>query len=92
MLKTWFLEFPLGLSGLRTQHSVCEDAGLIPGLSQWDKDLMLVWLGCRPQMQLGSGIVVADLTPSLGISICYLCGPKKKKKYIKIWFLEVHEL
>ena len=40
-------------------------------------------------MQLGSGLAVAcgvglscssDLTPSLGISICHGCGPKKEKK------------
>ena len=34
-------EFPLWPSGLRTQHSVCEDAGLIPGLAQCIKDLAL---------------------------------------------------
>ena len=40
-------------------------------------------------MRLGSGIAVAvveagscisDLTPSLGISICHGCSPKKEKK------------
>ena len=36
------LEFPLGFSGLRTQHSFCEDAGSIPALIQWVKDLALL--------------------------------------------------
>ena len=36
------------LSRLRTQHSVPEDVGVIPGLAQWVKDLALLWLWCRP--------------------------------------------
>ena len=35
-------EFPLWLSRLRTQHSVHEDEGLIPGLTQWVKDRALL--------------------------------------------------
>ena len=31
-------EFPLWLSGLRPLHSVREEAGSIPDLSQWVKD------------------------------------------------------
>ena len=34
-------EFLLWLSGLKTQHSVHEDVGLISGISQWVKDLTL---------------------------------------------------
>ena len=30
-------EFPLWFSGLRPQHSLCEDVGSIPGLTQWVK-------------------------------------------------------
>ena len=46
-------------------------------------------LRCRSQTRLGSGIAVAmvqassyssDSTPSLRISICHGCGPKKTKK------------
>ena len=46
-------------------------------------------LWCRLQIQLGSAVAVAvvetgiyssDLTPSLGISMCHKCGPKKTKK------------
>ena len=36
-----------------------EVAGLIPGLTQWVKDLACLELWCRSQMWLGSGIAVA---------------------------------
>ena len=35
--KSFGWELPLCLSGLRTQHNVCEDAGLITGLTKWVK-------------------------------------------------------
>ena len=34
-------EFPLWLSGLRTQRSIQEDANSIPGFVQWVEDLVL---------------------------------------------------
>ena len=36
------MEFLLWFSRLRTQHSVCDDSGSIPGLTQWVKDLVLL--------------------------------------------------
>ena len=55
--------------------SIYEDLGLIPGLIQWVKDLVLLWLQHRlvAQLQL-------QLTPSLGTSICHRRSPKKTNK------------
>ena len=30
------------ITGLRTQHGLCEDTDLIPGIAQWAEDLALV--------------------------------------------------
>ena len=79
-------EFLLWLSRLRTQCSLCEDAGLIPGLTHWVKDLalpqlqvqlgsMLPWLWGRPAAAAPSQPLAAWELPNAAGA-----GVKKKKK------------
>ena len=84
--KPMELEFLLWLIGLRTQHCLHEDVGLILGLRIW----CCCKLWHRSQIQLRSSFAIAvvkacscssNSTPSPGTSICcrcYRCGHKKK--------------
>ena len=91
VLTSSIQEFPLWLSGLRTQHSVCEDMNSIPGLAQWVKDLVLpqavvqvsntAWIWCCCGCGMGWQLrLAADLAPSRGTFIRHRCGLKKKRK------------
>ena len=77
------------LSRLRTQHSLCEYVGSIPGLAQWVKDPALLGAAAQIRCCRGCGVDLSyssDSTPSLGTSICCRCGPKKGtkgKKFLK---------
>ena len=69
------LEFPLCLIELRTRHGLQEDAGSIPGLTRWVKDLALLWLWCRPA-------AVAPMWP-LAWELPYAADAALKIKQIK---------
>ena len=53
--------------------SIHEDSGLIPGLTQWIRDLALLW---------AAGQVTDALIQPLAweLPLCHKYGPKKKKK------------
>ena len=82
------LRVPLWLSGLRTWYCLCEDAGLIHGLTQWVKDLALLpaaaYIADVAQIRCCHGCCIglscsSNSTPSLKTSMCCRCGHKKKK-------------
>ena len=88
------LELPLWLNRLRTQGSLCEDAGSIPGLARWLRsciatscsvahscslDLVLPWLWCR--------LAAVVLNQPLAQELPYATGVAVKKKERKMVLL-----
>ena len=79
--KSIQLEFLLWLSGLRTQHHVCEDAGSIPGLAQCQLRIQhCCKLQHRSQTWLGSGVAVVELATAAPIQPLAVALKRGEKK------------
>ena len=59
---------------VKNLSSIHADVSSIPGLVQWIKDLVVLWLWCRPAAAAPSGLLAKELP-----YICHRCGLKKKK-------------
>ena len=83
--KKIMLGAPFVAQQLTNPSRIHEDVCSIPGLAQWVKDLVLLWLWCRPA-------AVAPIQPlawELPYAANAALNSKKKKKLFNYMFLKV---
>ena len=84
---------PVMAQHIKNSASIHADASLLPGLTQWVKDLALPQAAVQVTDATQSQIAVAvaqvgrcssDSTPQPGTCTCRRCSPKKKKEKKKV--------
>ena len=78
------------LSGFRTPHSLCEYAALILGLTQWVKDLALLWLWHRLAAAAAIQTLAWELPCAVSAALKSKAKKKKKKKKKDYIFLGLY--
>ena len=79
-LNKVFLGVPVVAQCFTDLTSIHEDAGLISGLPQWVKDLVLLWLWCRPAAAAPVWSLVWDHPYAAGAVLKKKKEKRKKEK------------
>ena len=79
--KSCFLGVPVATQWGKNLTSIHEDLGSIPDLAQWVKDLVLLWLWCRPA---SAALIQAQGWEPQGAGVVTMLKKKKKSCFIRV--------